>query len=88
MIGTLQRADDHTPLEGIPAFFQAPPPSRFKSHIETNDSQSGSEVERLNDPDAAGEENNEFDESGREDVDTIGGDVNVAAGFQSPPTLL
>ena len=53
MIGTLRPADDHTPLEGIPAFFQAPPPSRFRSHIETHDNLSGSEAERFNDPDAA-----------------------------------
>ncbi len=55
-IGTQRAA---TPLEGITAFFQAPPPRQLRTNTSSHNSLNGSDFERLNDPKVAQEEDYE-----------------------------
>ena len=59
IISTQRAAYDHAPLDGITAFFQAPPARQFKTMTSSHGSPNGSDLDRLNDPDAAQEENDE-----------------------------
>ena len=59
MIDTERAENDHAPLDGITAFFQAPPPRQIKTMTSSHSSPNGSDLESLNDPDAAQEEDDE-----------------------------
>ena len=58
-IVTQRATSDHAPLEGITTFFQAPPPRQLRRNISSHNSSNGSDFEKLNDPNAAQEEDDE-----------------------------
>ena len=75
-IGTQHAA---APLGGITAFFQAPLPSQLRTNTSSHNSPNGSDFERLNDPKAAQEEDDESESnSSTSNRDTNKRDNNTA----------
>ncbi len=69
------------PLEGITAFFQAPPPRQLRTNTSSHNSPNGSDFERLNDPKAAQQEDDESEsDSSTSNRDTNERDNGTATG--------
>lgn len=82
-IGTQRAASDHAPLEGITAFFQAPPSRQLRTNTSSHNSPNGSDFERSNDPDAAQEDDESENDSSTSNRDTNGRDNSTAMGSHS-----